>query len=268
MTEKRVILLVDDVEQVGAIAAEYLERKLFEVQVVVFTRPAQALEWLKQAPRVDLILSDNHMAEMGGLQLLEQSRAHKPDAARALMTAYLDLATTPAELGAYGVHALIRKPWNWPDLAVFLGDLLAMGPQERLAAAQAPRAFPVGAFREFEEMRVRKAAPPPAGRSATPAPAEPPRAVPIKVIPPGAQGDVKCPHCDHDIRVALPLPPMPDVPPPTPPAPQAGRPASDDEAARRILAYLRARPGVAQRLAANARPSAAQAARRGPPPRR
>ncbi|GEM_PF-2245350 len=244
MAEERVVLLVDDMEQMVAIAPDFLQRRLEGVRVVAFTRPKEALAWLMAAPRVDLVLSDNHMAEMDGLAFLEATRAVAPHAARALMTAYLDIAATPPQLGARGIHALLRKPWEWNDFGRAIFEILAMSPQERAQAErEGPTGYPEGAFAEFAAVRRRPSSPAahaPAVSTVTPVPSATP---PARALPAPERARPTCPHCHRDME-----------------APFARRSGStDEEEALRLLAYLQAHPGVAQRLRAMA--SGAQARR-------
>ena len=97
------ILIVDDVDEVGSISSEYLMRRVPNVEAFETTRPTEALAWLRTAPRVDLILSDHRMGEMDGVTFLRQARDLRPQATRALMTAYLDLPLPPS------------SPYPWPD---------------------------------------------------------------------------------------------------------------------------------------------------------
>lgn len=282
----RVILLVDDVEQVVSIAGEYLERRLKGVQVVTFSKPQDALAWLAQSPRCDLVLSDNHMGEMDGLELLSRSREHKPHAVRALMTAYLDLAVSAQDLGAMGVHALIRKPWEWPELARFLARLLGL-PAEELAAIErrGPIPFPANAFAELAASHAGVAlAAPDAPEDAATAKLghhedaierEEPRRAKARVDSVNGLLRVTCPCCQQEFHVEVPAPPdaapasvprlPPELVPATAPAPHAAPMGAhahagsltdptllltDEAEARRLLAYLRSRPGVAKQIRA------------------
>lgn len=250
---QRVVLLVDDVEQMTAIAAEYLSRHLEGTQVVATTRPQEALEWLRSAPRVDLVLSDNHMAEMDGLTLLREAKALRPECARALMTAYLDIAVSPQELGEMGVHALIRKPWEWPEFARFVRELLGLPAQEReRREREGPIPFPEGAFAEFAARHARPPAPPAEQTTQVSASLQeeaPAPAAPAARVRRDAHGHahVACPRCRTEFEIE------------TTPAPAASAPAAppqtpllttEDEEARRLLAYLRTRPGVERRMRA------------------
>ena len=141
------ILIVDDVDEVGSISSEYLMRRVPNVEAFETTRPTEALAWLRTAPRVDLILSDHHMGEMDGVTFLRQARDLRPQATRALMTAYLDLPLPPGDLARRGIHALVKKPWQWADFALFVVDLLSLTSADRARlAAGAPLQFPEGTF--------------------------------------------------------------------------------------------------------------------------
>lgn len=229
----RVVLLVDDVEQVTAIASDYLERRLPGVKVVATNRPAEALAYLRTSQPVDLLLTDNHMADMDGLTLLRQARDVRPGVLRALMTAYLDLAVTPQQLAERGVHALIRKPWEWPEFARFVGELLQMPSEERARVErEGPMTYPRNALAERgalpkrteEIIEPRRAMPGPAKPDEPPAP----MSARVRLDPKTGQPHVVCPHCAKSVELL-----------------DDARPSlTDEEEARRILALLRERPGV------------------------
>lgn len=212
---ERLVLVVDDVEQMTSTVAEFLERRIVGVKVVARQKPREALAWLREnGARVHLILSDNHMAEMDGLTFLTQSRALAPDAVRALMTAYLDLEITPQQLGARGVHGVIRKPWEWAEFGRFAFEMMAMPPAERARTeAMGPVAYPKGAL---DDLAKPKPAPAP----------RPPE--PLVRRAPLVPERLPCPTCHEHALGALP----------------------DDEEARRILALLRSRPGIAAHIQA------------------
>jgi CheY-like chemotaxis protein len=216
-------------EPMTAIAADFLQRRLEGVRVQAFNKPKEALAWLATAPRVDLVLSDNHMAEMDGLAFLEQARVLAPHAPRALMTAYLDIVATPPQMGARGIHALLRKPWEWNDFGRAVFEILAMPPEEKARAErEGPYAYPEGAFAEFAASRRQAARPQP-----QPQPEPQPRPRPQPTTVPVVRHAPAQPAEPRDLATLL-----------------RRATASDEEDALRLLAYLQAHPGVAARLRA------------------
>ena len=88
-------------------------RQLPQAQEVTgFTRPREALEWLKTHP-VDLALLDIDMPEINGLMLAEQLKRRHPDAAIIFLTAFPQYAVQAFKLRATGY---LLKPVSLEDL--------------------------------------------------------------------------------------------------------------------------------------------------------
>ena len=79
-----------------------------------------------QGDRVALILADQRMPDVTGVELLEQSREIYPEARRALLTAYSDTDAAIAAINKAGVEYYILKPWDPPEERLYptLDDLL------------------------------------------------------------------------------------------------------------------------------------------------
>jgi DNA-binding NtrC family response regulator len=84
------ILVVDDEEIVLVALQEVLRREHYEV--ISTGDPAVALAELKKRPFA-VIITDQRMPELTGLELLAQARQIQPDATRILITAVLSLDT-------------------------------------------------------------------------------------------------------------------------------------------------------------------------------
>jgi signal transduction histidine kinase len=67
---------------------------------------------------VHLILTDQRMPGMTGVELLERSRELRPDCARILVTAYPDVATAIQAINRGHVHRYIAKPFDSRELRV------------------------------------------------------------------------------------------------------------------------------------------------------
>src|SRR5438105_15071944 len=93
--EKPVILAVDDEPAVLAAIARDLRRQYgSDYRIVRADSGAAALDSLRQlklrGEPVALLLSDQRMPVMSGVELLEAGKALYPDAKRVLLTAYAD----------------------------------------------------------------------------------------------------------------------------------------------------------------------------------
>ena len=107
------ILVVDDDPMVlGA-----LETTLSRANHRVFATgdPFVGLEFLKGA-RVSVIIADQRMDAMTGLDLLDRARQLQPNASRILITGLLSVKTLIDALNCGEIYRFIGKPWSTPEL--------------------------------------------------------------------------------------------------------------------------------------------------------
>ncbi len=104
-----VILFVDD--EPGVLAAA---RRIFydqPVSVITAASGEEALEILRKQD-VAVIVSDNMMPGMSGIQFLERARDLVPDTIRILLTGYADVQAAIDAINHGGVYRFLTKPWN------------------------------------------------------------------------------------------------------------------------------------------------------------
>jgi thioredoxin reductase (NADPH) len=79
----------------------------------------------RQEP-VALLLSDQRMPGMTGVDFLEQSRELYPEAKRVLLTAYADTEAAIRAINTARIHYYLNKPWDPPEEKLYpvLSDLL------------------------------------------------------------------------------------------------------------------------------------------------
>lgn len=126
-----VLLTVDDNPQVVA-AIERDLRQRYGKRFSVLKRESgqNALRLLKQLKVrneiVALLLVDQRMPEMSGVELLEQSINIFPDAKRVLLTAYADTEAAIRSINKAKIEYYLMKPWDPPEehLYPILDDLL------------------------------------------------------------------------------------------------------------------------------------------------
>ena len=82
---------------------------------------AEALECLRRE-EVGVLLADQRMPGMTGVELAEQVRNEFPDTIRMLITAYSDLETAVDSINRGRVHRYLRKPWDVRELRAALAD--------------------------------------------------------------------------------------------------------------------------------------------------
>lgn len=109
---KHSILLVDDeVDNVDAL--ERLFRRKFNV--LKATSGKEAIQILKRNP-VSLIITDQRMPGMSGVDLLAESMDYSPEAIRFLLTGYTDIDSVISAINSGQVYRYITKPWDPVDL--------------------------------------------------------------------------------------------------------------------------------------------------------
>lgn len=126
-----VILAVDDEYAVLSAVGRDLRREYGEHYRVLRAESGErALETLKELrlrnEAVALLLVDQRMPGMSGLQLLMQARELYPDAKRVLLTAYADVDASIQAINETRLDYYLMKPWDPPEEKLYpaLTDLL------------------------------------------------------------------------------------------------------------------------------------------------
>jgi thioredoxin reductase (NADPH) len=103
----------------AAITRDLASRYAADYRLVRTTSGAEALGVLiKLALRdqpVALIVTDQRMPQMTGIEMLEQARAHAPDAKYLLLTAYADTDVAIKAINDIGLDRYQLKPWDPPE---------------------------------------------------------------------------------------------------------------------------------------------------------
>jgi signal transduction histidine kinase len=114
MPEITRILAVDDEPR----GVELVARTLRRVGQVETATSAEAGWERAQAERFDLVISDQRMPGMSGVDLLGKIADAQPDTGRILLTGYADLAATVDAINRGRVHAYLSKPCGSEELQV------------------------------------------------------------------------------------------------------------------------------------------------------
>ena len=134
--EKGKILFVDDEENI----LRSLQRLFMDEEVEVFTASsgAKGLEILAREKEVGVIVSDQRMPEMTGVDFLEKSKAISPQSIRILLTGYADVNAAIDAINRGGTFRYLNKPWNDDELVQVVKGALQMyrllAENKRLAA--------------------------------------------------------------------------------------------------------------------------------------
>jgi len=109
----RKVLVVDDEPDVLRSVYDLLR---IDYEVVTCQRASEALDHLKAVTDVAVILSDQRMPGMTGIELLQQARLIRPETTRLLFTAYADIHTVIDAINRGHVFRYITKPWGAEEL--------------------------------------------------------------------------------------------------------------------------------------------------------
>ena len=128
----RPILLAvdDDVSVLEAVVQDLRRQYGAEYRVLRAASGQAALDTLGQLQSrqdpVALLLSDQRMPGMTGVEFLERARTLFPDARRVLLTAYADTEAAIRAINTARIHYYLNKPWDPPEERLYpvLTDLL------------------------------------------------------------------------------------------------------------------------------------------------
>lgn len=138
------ILVVDDEPGMLEVCADTLQR-CPDTEVIVESQSARAAERVA-TESLDLVIADIRMPGVGGVELLRRARAHDPNLAVLMMTAYPTVETA-VEAMRLGAADYIVKPFQPEDLLGLVRRLLEskrLRDENRLLRRQVERPFVFG----------------------------------------------------------------------------------------------------------------------------
>lgn len=121
---KHSILIVDDEESILNAFKRILADEDYEVHVA--QNGSEGLEKLRTAKKpYSLIISDQRMPEMSGVQFFTQAKDIFPDAVRILLTGYADSDAIIEAINKGGVHLYFTKPWHEEEILLHIKQSLS-----------------------------------------------------------------------------------------------------------------------------------------------
>lgn len=116
------ILFVDDEERILTAL-----RSIFRAKYHVFTATngAEALEFAKKF-KLHLVVSDQRMPDMPGVELLRLMKEASPHTMRILLTGYSDLAAIVGSINEGEVYRFISKPWDTREIQKTISEAVAI----------------------------------------------------------------------------------------------------------------------------------------------
>src|SRR5690349_21592974 len=130
MARPSIVVTDDDPLVAEAITRDLRTRFGADHRIVRTTSGAEALSVLARLALRDqpvaLIVTDQRMPQMTGVEMLSQARTHAPDAKLLLLTAYADTDAAITAINEIGLDYYLLKPWDPPEERLYpvVEDLL------------------------------------------------------------------------------------------------------------------------------------------------
>jgi thioredoxin reductase (NADPH) len=128
---KPILLAIDDdISVLEAVVQDLRRHYGQDYRIVRAAAGAAALDICRQLVErkedVALLLSDQRMPGMSGVDFLQQAMVLYPEAKRVLLTAYADTEAAIRAINAAKIHYYLNKPWDPPEEKLYpvLDDLL------------------------------------------------------------------------------------------------------------------------------------------------
>jgi putative nucleotidyltransferase with HDIG domain len=111
------VLFVDDEVNILKAVQRLLRHESW--RVLTASRGSEALELLERSP-AQVVVSDQRMPEMSGVDLLAAVRTRHPDLVRMMLTGYTEMNVAVEAINRGEIYRLITKPWNDDELKATL----------------------------------------------------------------------------------------------------------------------------------------------------
>jgi response regulator RpfG family c-di-GMP phosphodiesterase len=115
---KHCLLIVDDEPNVCDSVHDLLRREFR----VLKAHGAKEGCRLMQQEEVHIVMSDQRMPQISGVELLTKVKARYPQAIRMLFTGYADLESVIAAINQGHIFQFVRKPWQPEELVMAVRD--------------------------------------------------------------------------------------------------------------------------------------------------
>ena len=110
--EKHCLLVVDDEQDVCDSVHDLLRR---EFRVLKATSAQEGYRLMREE-EVHIIMTDQRMPQITGVELLAKAKARAPHAVRMLFTGYADLESIIAAINQGHIYQFLKKPWQAEEL--------------------------------------------------------------------------------------------------------------------------------------------------------
>ena len=118
MARRHTILVVDDEPDVVKSVQDLLR---LDYRVLGATRASEGIRMLEKE-EIHVVMSDQRMPEMTGVQFLNHIRGEHPEAIRLLFTGYADIRAVIDAINQGNVYRYITKPWDPDELQTVIRE--------------------------------------------------------------------------------------------------------------------------------------------------
>lgn len=115
--EHNLLIIDDETDILKALRRQFRQR----YTIYTANSAAEGYEIMTQVP-IQVIISDQRMPGMSGVEFFDQVKNEFPDAIRLLLTGYADIQSVIAAINDGHVFRYIAKPWNPEELATIVGE--------------------------------------------------------------------------------------------------------------------------------------------------
>lgn len=133
-TDKPTLLFVDDESRILRTMDMAFRR---DYRVLTTTDGHEALEILRRE-QVDVIVSDQRMPLMTGVEVLREASRISPASVRILLTGYAELASIVGSINEGEIFRYVQKPWHLNELRDTLDEAVNVARTTGTAIRQAP----------------------------------------------------------------------------------------------------------------------------------
>jgi signal transduction histidine kinase len=116
--KRHTILVVDDEPDVVKSVKDLLR---LQYRVLGATGAGEAMEVLRRED-VHIVMTDQRMPDMTGVQFLKHTRGENPEAVRLLFTGYADIRAVIDAINEGNVYRYITKPWDPDELQALIRE--------------------------------------------------------------------------------------------------------------------------------------------------
>jgi CheY-like chemotaxis protein len=120
-TDQKTVLLVDDEVNILAAMRRVLRREGY--QILTANSGKEGLALLADHA-VDVIVSDQRMPEMSGVEFLRKAKLTHPDTVRIVLSGYTELQSVTDAINEGAVYKFLTKPWDDDQIRACIAEAL------------------------------------------------------------------------------------------------------------------------------------------------